>query len=301
MLGRAMGNRVQRVAGRTFLEAELQVIAEVVAQGAGLTRTRLMIQVCERLEWRRPTGALKVRECRDLLEAMERDGWFRLPAKRGGRPLGSRTRVPLTLAGEPGEPLVGTVGEFGTVSVEPVTEVADHQLWRELVGRYHYLGYRMPYGAHLRYLAFVSEPGRAVVAALQLSSAAWRLAARDRWLGWDEPARERNLQRVVSNSRFLVLPWVRVKNLASRLLAVLAGRLGGDWRERFGTEPLLVETMVDPTRFRGTCYRAANWRLLGETAGRGRMDREHALHGHAPKLVLVYPLVPDAARRLREG
>lgn len=234
-----------RVAGRTFTETELEVVTEVVGNGGSLSRTQLMVRVCQRLQWRRPTGALKVRECRDLLEAMERKGRLRLPEKRRRRPLGSRTRVPLTPAGEPGEPLVGTVGQFGTVSVEPVSRLADHSWWRELVGRYHYLGYRMPFGAHLRYLAFLSQPTRAVVAALQISSAAWRLAARDRWIGWDEPTRLRNLQRVVNNSRFLVLPWVRVKNLASRLLSVLAGRLAADWSARFAIEPLLIETLVD--------------------------------------------------------
>ena len=289
-----------RIAGRAFGEPELERIAEVVANGGGVSRTQLMVRVCERLEWRRPTGALKVRECRDLLEAMQREGWFRLPSKRKGRPVGSGTRVPLTLLGEPGKPLVGTVGQFGRVSLEPVTEVADHSWWRELVGRYHYLGYRMPFGAQLRYLAFVSEPERMVVAALQVSSPAWRLAARDQWIGWDGPAREKNLQRVVSNSRFLILPWVRVQNLASRLLSVLAGRLGADWQARFGTEPLLIETMVERARFRGSCYRAANWIELGETAGRGRMDREKR-RALATKRVLVYPLVPDAARRLREA
>lgn len=294
-------SRSLRTAGRSFEEPELEVIAEVVAGGGKASRARLMVRVCERLEWRRPTGALKVRECRDLLEAMERDGWFRLPAKkRQGRPLGSRTRVPLTLAGEPGEPLVGTVGQFGTLSLEPVAGVADHALWRELVGRYHYLGYRMPFGAHMRYLAFVSEPERRLVAALQLSSPAWRLAARDRWIGWDDATREKNLQRLVNNSRFLVLPWVRVKNLASRLLSVLAAQVVVDWHARFGAEPLLMETMVDGTRFRGTCYRAANWTALGETAGRGRMDR-YDLRALPKKLVLIHPLVPDAARRLREA
>jgi hypothetical protein len=191
------------------------------------------------------------------------------------------------------------VGQFGRVTLKPVSTVADHRLWRELIGRYHYLGYRVPFGAQLRYLGFVSEPTEAVVAALQISSPAWRLAVRDRWVGWDEPTRRRNLQRVVCNSRFLVLPWVRVKNLASRLLSVLAGRLGADWKDRFGIEPLLMETLVG-RGLRGSCYRAANWIELGGTAGRGRMDREHARHGHAPKRVLVYPLVVGAARRLSE-
>jgi len=192
------------------------------------------------------------------------------------------------------------VGELGALSLEPVTDARDHAWWRELVGRYHYLGYRMPFGAHVRYLAFASEPERAVVAALQLSSPAWRLAARDQWIGWDDETREKNLVRVVSNSRFLILPWVRVKNLASRLLSVLAGRLAGDWEARFGTEPLLLETMVERRRFRGTCYRAANWTEVGETAGRGRMDR-HMRFALAKKRVLLYPLVPDAVRRLREA
>jgi hypothetical protein len=208
--------------------------------------------------------------------------------------------VPWTAAGEPGAELVGTVGEFGTLSVELVEDRLGQRWFRELIGRYHYLGYRVPFGAHLRYLAFVSKPERAVVAALQLSSAAWRLSVRDRWIGWDEPTRERNLQRVVANSRFVVLPWVRVRNLASRLLSRLVRRVGPDWHRRYGVEPLLVETMVDGSRFHGSCYRAANWVELGLTAGRGRMDREHRRHGHAPKRVLVYPLVPDAARRLRE-
>lgn len=294
-------NCVQRAAGRTFSHDELSKIAEIVANGMSLSRTRLMVQVCERLDWRRATGGCKVRECRDLLLQLESDGWFVLPPKRTGRPVGSRTRVPLTAAGEPGAKLFGSVGEFGTLSVELVQGAAGQRLFRELVGRYHYLSYRVPFGAHLRYLAFLSKPQRAVVAAVQLSSPAWRLAARDRWIGWDEPTRERNLQRVVGNSRFVVLPWIRVRNLASRLLSLLMRQLRADWPARFGVAPLLVETMVDVSRFRGTCYRAANWIELGQTTGRGRMDREHRLHGHAPKRILVYPLAVDAARQLREA
>jgi len=294
-------DRVQRVAGRTFHHDELGAIAEVVANGIGLSRTQLMIRVCERLDWRRASGSCKVRECRDLLLQLESDGWFQLPAKRPGRPVGSRTRVPMTASGAPGAELVGSVGEFGTLRVELVQDQADQRLFRELVGRYHYLSYRVPFGAHLRYLAFLSEPQRSVVAAVQLSSPAWRLAARDRWIGWDEPTRRRNLQRVVGNSRFVVLPWIRVRNLASRLLSLLMRRVGVDWQKRYGVTPLLAETMVDVSRFRGTCYRAANWIELGQTTGRGRMDREHRLHGHAPKRILVYPLAPDAARQLREA
>ena len=290
-----------RCAGRTFSETELRLVIDVVTNGGGLSRAQLMAQVCQRLAWRRASGALKVRECRDLLLSMERSGRLRLPPKRAaGRPPGARTQVPCTPAGEPGPPLRGSVGQFGSVRLQPVLSRAEHGWWRELIGRYHYLGYRVPFGAQLRYLAFVSEPQPAVVAALQLTSPAWRLAARERWVGWDEPTRARNLQRVVNNSRFLVLPWVRVKNLASRLLALLAKRLAADWQARFAIEPLLLETLVDQRRFAGTCYRAANWIELGDTAGRGRMDRAHARHGQSPKRVLVYPLVADAQRRLAE-
>ena len=144
-----------RCAGRTFSEAELQI----GATGGSLSRAQLMARVCQRLRWRRGSGALKVRECRDLLEAMEHDGRLRLSPKRnGGRPLGSRTQVPRTPAGEPGQPLLGTVGLFGTVSLQSVTTGGEHGWWRELIGRYHYLGYRGPFGAQMRYLGFVSHP-----------------------------------------------------------------------------------------------------------------------------------------------
>jgi hypothetical protein len=297
-----VADEMVRVAGRAFSPEEVDWVTQHVVQGRHLSRTQLMQQVCRRLDWRRPSGRLKIRECRDLLERLQHDGWLQLPPKRAvGRPPGSRTRVPHTAGGEPGPPLVGWVGQYGLVQLALVEGGADHRWWRELVGRYHDLGYRVPFGAHLRYLAFVSRPERAVVAALQVSSAAWRLAVRDRWIGWDDATRGRNLQQVVNHSRFVILPWVQVRNLASTVLARLARRLPDDWQGRYGVRPLLLETMVDGSRYTGSCYRAANWLALGSTAGRGRMDRQHRRHGAAPKQVLVYPLVRQAARRLREA
>lgn len=159
----------------------------------------------------------------------------------------------------------------------------------------------VPFGAHLRYLVYALRPERTVVSCVQFSSPAWRMAARDAWIGWDDATRQRNLQRVVTNSRFLILPWVRVKNLASVVLSLGVRRLYTDWPRRYGVEVLLVETLVDTSRYSGHCYRAANWTCLGETTGRGRMDREHARHGAATKTVWVYPLVKDAAGRLRQA
>ena len=224
-----------------------------------------------------------------------------LPDKLRGRATGSVTHVPRTAAGEPGRPLAGAVRDVAPLEVELVREPSQRLLFRELVGRYHYLGHKVPFGAHLRYLVFASRPVRAVVGCLQFSSPAWRMAVRDRWVGWDEGTRTRNLQRVVNNSRFLLLPWVAVRNLASAVLARGLGRLVADWPQHYRLEPWLVETLVDAGRHHGGCYRAANWVALGATSGRGRMDRYGRRAGAAPKTVLVYPLVRDAQRRLREG
>jgi hypothetical protein len=292
---------LRSVGGRRFTPQELTLVREVVADGLGLSRAELAQTVCELLGWHRPSGALKGLECRRWLEELESCGWLELPVKLKRRPVGRSTQVPVTERGDPDTPLEGVVGEFAPVILEAVETAADQALFRELVGRHHELGYRLPYGAQVRYLVFVSQPRRQVVGCVQFSSPAWRLAVRDRLIGWDEATRQRNLQRVVNNSRFLILPWVRVKNLASQVLGQATRRLATDWSARYGQKPLLVETMVDGQRYRGTCYRAANWQVLGATSGRGRMDREHRRHGLAEKIVLVYGLVPNAAQRLRES
>jgi hypothetical protein len=288
-----------RCAGRAVGPAELALIREVVASCAGLSRMELAHTVCELLEWTRPQGTLKGRETREFLEGLAAHGLLALPAKRPGRPVGARTAVPVTAQGNPGPPLTGPVGTLGPITLEVVQTPPQHALFRELVGRYHYQGHAVPFGASLRYLVSVGAP-RQAVGCLQFSSPAWRLAVRDRWIGWDDATRRRNLQRVVNNSRFLLLPWVQVKNLASTVLAQALRRLAPDWTARYAVAPLLVETLVAQGRA-GTCYRAANWRVLGATAGRGRQDRAHQRHGAAPKLVLVYPLVADAVQRLREA
>ena len=289
-----------RFSGRAFSVKELTLIREIVQDCSGLSRMELARTVCELLRWRRPNGALKARECREFLERLEARGALVLPGKRQGRAIGSVTRVPRTAAGEPGRPLVGTVRDVAPVQVELVRERAERLLFRELVGRYHYLGHTVPFGAHLRYLVFASHPERAVVGCVQFSSPAWRMAARDHWIGWDDTTRAKHLQRVVNNSRFLLLPWVAVRNLASAVLARSLAQLVVDWPHHYGIEPCLVETLVDSRRYHGGCYRAANWIALGQTSGRGRMDRHRRREGEAPKTILVYPLVRDATRRLRE-
>jgi hypothetical protein len=284
--------------GREFSAAELGLIREVVASCAGLSRMELAHTVCELVDWTRPAGGLKARECREFLERLDAQGRLRLPAKRATKPLGARTRVPRTAAGAPGAPLEGDVGAVAPIGLEPVRAPAQRQLFRELVGRYHYLGHAVPFGAQLRYLVWASRPARAVVGCVQFSSPAWRMAVRDQWIGWDDGTRRGNLQRIVNNSRLLLLPWVRVRNLASTVLALAARAVVRDWPAHYGVAPLLLETLVDRHRYRGTCYRAANWIELGLTTGRGRRARAPGA-APAPKAVLVYPLVPDARPRLR--
>lgn len=290
-----------RFSGREFSVREFALIREVVEMCPGVSRMELANTVCELVGWKRPGGTLKGRECREFLERLESAGHLGLPEKRKTRPIGSSTRIPLSERGDPRCPVAGRVEEFAPVVLDRVQGKEERLLFRELVGRHHYLGYAVPFGAHLQYLVFISKPERSVVGCVQFSSPAWRMKARDQWIGWDDTIRSRNLQRVVTNSRFLILPWVHIKNLASTVLSLALRRLLVDWEERYGARPLLVETLVDPGRFTGGCYRAANWIALGGTAGRGRMDRQHQRHGAAPKKLLVYPLVRDAARKLREA
>lgn len=198
----------------------------------------------------------------------------------------------------PQEPLTGTVGEVAPVVLRLVREEADRLLWRELVGRYHYLGHKVPFGAHLRYLIEVSRPSARVVGCLQVSSPAWKMAPRDRWIGWSDEVRQRNLQHIVTNSRFLLLPWVEVRYLASHVLSLMAREVPAQWERSYGVRPYLLETLVDEHRFAGTCYRAANWIRLGVTQGRGRMDRAKKLKGASPKVILVFPLHRQARQLL---
>ena len=244
---------------------------------------------------RRTEGA----RCLTVLARLEAAGLLTLPPKQQTRPVGSVTSVPRTARGEPGAPLTGRVEAFAPVRLQRVEHPEERRLFRELVDRYHYLGYRVPFGAHRQYLVSVSTPAPTVVGGLQFSSAAWRMRARDVWIGWDEATRARQLSQVVSNSRFLLLPWVHIQNLASATLALALRRLPADWQAQYGVTPLLIETLVDPARYTGGCYRAANWVEVGETAGRGRDDRQHARHGARPKRVFVYPLTCDAVARLR--
>jgi Domain of unknown function (DUF4338) len=288
-----------RCSGRIFPASEIALIREVVASCGGLSRKELANTISELVGWRRANGSLKEPECLVLLGQLEAAGLLSLPAKQRRRPVGSVTSIPHTVGGAPGLPLRGRVESFAPVWVERVTDLSGRQKFRELIDRYHPLGYKVPFGAHLEYLIWISRPQPTVVGCVQFSSAGWRMEVRDQWIGWDDATRARHLQRLVNNSRFLLLPWIHIQNLASATLARVLRLLPRDWQVQYGVTPLLVETLVDPAQYSGGCYRAANWVELGETSGRGRDDRQHRRHGARPKRVLVYALKGDALARLR--
>jgi hypothetical protein len=279
--------------GRPLSADELTLIQGIAKDFGCLGRTEIANTVCELLQMFRPTGKLKTVECRAFLETLEADGLLILPPRRNQRQ-SERKPPPATSLGVSGAPLVGTLKEFQPLQLEPVRSQSDQDLWREWMQRYHYLGYRIPFGAHLRYFVQIMAPQPVRVGALQFSSPAWRMAAREQWIGWSDQDRRRNLQQVVSNSRFLILPWVHIRNLASSALALAARSLPDDWQMNYGIRPVLLETLVDPARFGGTCYRAANWIEAGRTSGRGRQDRGHQRHDASPKMLFLFPLARDA-------
>jgi hypothetical protein len=233
-----------------------------------------------------------------LLERLRDQGVVSLPAVQ---PFGGRgPRSPrLTSRSDPQPEITGSAGEFEPrfLTVVGAGGKEDGRLWAENIERYHYLGHRVPVGTNLRYFVRSPRCPERVLACLLGSSAAWKMAARDRWIGWSAQRRARNLPFLVNNSRFLILPWVRIPGLASKILAQGACQLPADWERLYGYRPLLFETLVEEEYFRGTCYRAANWIALGRTQGRGRMDRDHQAPLR-PKLLFVYPLCRHPQQQL---
>jgi hypothetical protein len=289
----------QKFCGREFSAKEISLIQEVVETCGGISRNELANTVCELLEWKRLNGRLKNRECQELLAQLESKGILELPEKRQDGNSSARKCKAAVQPDTPCSLLSGSVEEFTPLVVERIESREQRELFKDLLARYHYLGYAMPFGARIQYLIYVSRPRRQVVGCLQFSSPAWRMKARDQWIGWDDKTREQGLQRVVNNSRFLVLASIR--NLASAMLSAALRRLKFDWHRQYGHKPLLLETLVDKKRFHGGCYRSANWIELGQTTGRGRMDSTHERHGAQIKTIWVYPLVKNAERRLRDG
>jgi hypothetical protein len=288
--------------GRSFSTDEINLIRQTTRTFSNLSLTELSKTLCELLEWKRPNGKLKHEECRTLLERLEADGVVSIPKLRSCGSPGPR-RINTSPHVESETPVSGSAGQFEPLSLHLV-QASNQELtsiFKQLIERWHYLGFKIPFGAHARYVVTSEKlPGR-YLACLQFSSPAWTMAPRDAWIGWTAQQRKRNLQFIVSNSRFLIPPYISVRGLASKILSLAAQRLPEDWQRLYGYRPLLLETLVERARLRGTCYKAANWIPLGCTQGRGRMDRDHAAHGRSVKDIYVYSLCRHAQEKLRSA
>lgn len=274
--------------GRVLTASELNLVCQIIADFPRLSQAELSHTICELLEWRRPNGKLKSPECVEWLQKLQgRDGLPNLPVLRVTKPRGAH-RFHADSQSDPQPALQGRLAEYQPLRLQLVEDPAGRHLFQQYIQRYHPLGYRVPYGAQLRYMVYGHAPLQPVLACLLFTSAAWKMAPREAWIGWSDAQRRANLPRVVNNGRFLILPWVAVPHLASHILALAARQLPTDWLTAYGVRPLLLETLVDRP-YTGTCYRAANWICVGQTQGRGRMDRTHQAQGSC-KTILLYPL-----------
>jgi hypothetical protein len=289
IFGEAMVKHALQICGRQFTEADLELIRNLMAQDPSLTRAALSRQVCDLLQWFRPDGRRKDMSCRVALLKLERRGLMTLPAPTKPRAFSGGYSDARAIPLVEDELITKPVEQLQALSLVLVTSASRQQsrLWNELIARYHYLGYTPLVGAQRRYLIH-SRDGW--LGAIGFSAAAWKVAPRDLYIGWSTAARQVNLPYVVCNSRFLILPWVRSPNLASKVLSLCAKRIAQDWQQAYGFKPLLLETYVDRQRFGGSCYRAANWIHVGQTQGRGKRDR-HSQYALPVKDVYLYPLL----------
>lgn len=286
-----MSDQKELLCGRIFTPQELQEAQDIVRLFPKLSRTELAKTICEMLSWVAPNGKYKLESCRELLNKLESREWVSLPDKRHERsPRKEQALCPSQTDVEP--EIKGSLSELGTIELRPARSQQDVRLWNAYVDRYHMLGYKRPFGSHQRYFIWSGTSQNRRLGCLLFSASAWALAQRDDWIGWNKEDRSQRLTRIVNNTRFLIFPWVKVTNLASKALSLATKRICSDWQDRYGFEPVLLETFVDATLYKGTCYQAANWIELGMTTGRSRMDR-NTQYLSSPKKIFVYPLQSD--------
>jgi hypothetical protein len=286
-----------RIRGRIINATDLELIRHLLRTEGHLGRTHLSQRLCRLWDFRQANGAYREIACRDLLRQLEQRGLIALPAllKKPSRPAGYRNHTTLRQALDTSR-LEGRLDHFAVPTIELVSRTPQEPFYNGLIGAYHYLGYGQGTGEQLKYVIFLQARP---LAAIGFAAAAWRVACRDHWIGWHDPARQQNLPLVINNHRFLLLPWVKITNLASWILAQVTRRLRQDWQAVYAHDIVLVETFVEKKRFHGTCYRAANWMAVGETTGRGRNDR-HSNNFLPIKQVYVYPLDSNFRQRLGE-
>ena len=287
------------IQGRRIGGAEIAEICELIAQNPGWNRRRLSKVLAERWQWYAASGQLKDMAARTLMLKLHERGLITLPERQR---LPARRRVdadPDLFDAVPLRPVVASLSALRPLQIQVVgPKDPDYRRFQGYLRQHHYLGHRGPVGENLGYL--IRSCAGVDLACLLFGAAAWQCAGRDRWIGWSAEQRAQGLPFIANNSRFLILPSVVVSHLASHLLSQIARRIDGDWQRRYGHPIHLLETFVQPDRFRGTCYQAANWIQVGQTTGRTRQSQRHRDNAvHAPvKDIYLYPLSTDARRRL---
>jgi len=276
--------------GRRFTRNQLAEVQETVQMFKNLSRQELALTLCEHLNWKNPGGKLKINSCLTMLEKLEAHGIVTLPTKR--KTNAPVRRVP-AFEKHPDAPTINdTLDAISPITLQRITSKEDRECFKAYLQTYHYLDYKHPFGSYLAYFV-VSEAQQQKLGCLLFSaSAAWALAPRDKWIGWEKKHRQKLLHLIISNDRFLIFPWINVPNLASQVLSLATKQVGDDWVRAYGYRPVLIETFVDTSKFSGTCYRAANWQYLGKTKGRGYFDPKHECK-QSIKDIFVYPLESD--------
>lgn len=278
---------VTNICGNPFSQSDLGKVKRIIKENPLAHRLKLSQIICKEFGWVSANGRLKEMSCRAALLKLYRKGLIELPSPQ--RKNGNKSRIKITNISDPEFPIEKNLTELTDIKLNIVETKYETRLWNEFIERYHYLGHTSLAGAKIKYLIYCSD---GLLGAISFSASAWKIAPRDKWIGWDHKTREKNLHLIVNNSRYLILPWVKVKHLASKVLSICAKRIRTDWQERYAYEPVLLETFVEKDRFKGTCYKAANWIYVGETQGRGKKDirNEYAL---PIKDIWMYPLTKD--------
>jgi len=282
--------------GRKITIQEIEEITETVTTFSNLSLKALTETICEHLAWFTATGNYKKDACLKLLQRLETEGLFRLPAKRPPRAsVYALQPDTAAVASQKHKKIKCDLQEVGSVTIELVTNKAETTLWDQYVECYHYLGYKRPIGCSIKY--FAKTANDEILACALFAGAAKSITARDKWIGWSSNQRLRNLPWVINNTRFLIMPWVKVPCLASHILGKINRQISDDWYKRWGYRPLLMETFVDPDKYRGTCYKASNWHSIGRTTGRG-LARKGKAYTTSPKLIFARPLIKGFRKQL---
>jgi len=289
------------LSGRRFSEEDLQEVFDTAELLPEASRKGMARIVCEELSWVSPSGRYKIPSCIKAMEKLEALGFIQLPKVRKRAKTNKKQAVSVGVPTP--QPVVScNLAELQPLILRSTQDKEERSTWNEYIERHHYLGYKRPFGAHLRYFIY-SKQREEILGCLLFAASAWSVEVRDNWIGWTDTQKSQRLPSVINNSRYLIFPWVQVKNLASHVLSLAAKQVRSDWQHYYGHQPVLLETFVDPEFYKGTCYKAANWQYLGMTKGRGRMSRGRAHYLSTPKQVYVYPLVNNCHSFLcrREG